>query len=279
MRIFISVDIEGVTGVCHVKQADDLGSPAWRDACVLMRGDLDAALEACRAVGVREVVVSDGHYDGDNLSVDGLAPGVSLVSGAQQGLSMMEGIDAGFDAVLFVGYHAMAGTQAAVLAHTWNGQISRVTVVDESNGERREVGELGLNAGVAGALGVPLVFAAGDDKLAAEARALVPGIETAVVKCGITRTAARFLDPVSAREAIRAGVERALRAPRRPDPLRWDGRSLELEFGRTEWCDKAAACPGTRRLDGRRLLIPAVAHADYLAVYRAFVACATLAES
>jgi D-amino peptidase len=278
MRVFISADIEGITGVCHVKQADDLGSPAWREACRFMRADVDAALEGCLSAGVDEIVVSDGHYDGDNLSADGLPAGVSLVSGAQQGLSMMEGIGEGFDAALFVGYHAMAGTQAAVLAHTWNGELARVTLVDEAGGVRREVGELGLNAAVAGAFGVPAVFTSGDDKLALEAQAIVPGIVTAAVKEGISRTAAMLHDPSSARAAIRAGVERALRADRRPGPLRWDGRSLELEFGRAEWCDKAAACPGTRRLDGRRLLIPAAAHAGYLAVYRAFVVCATLAE-
>lgn len=278
MRVFISADIEGVTGVCHVKQADDLGSPAWREACGFMRADVDAALEGCEAAGADEVVVSDGHYDGDNLSAEGLPAGVSLVSGAQMGLSMMEGVGERFDAALFVGYHAMAGTQAAVLAHTWNGELARVTLVDEAAGTRREVGELGLNAAVAGAFGVPAVFASGDDKLAAEAEAVVPGIIAAVVKEGITRTAALLYDPATVREAIRAGVERALRTDRRPDPLRWDGRSLELEFGRVEWCDKAASCPGTRRVDGRRLLIPAAAHADYLAIYRTFVVCATLAE-
>jgi D-amino peptidase len=279
MRVFISVDIEGITGVCHVKQADDLGSPAWREACLSMRADLDAALEGCLGAGVAEVVVSDGHYDGDNLRADGLPGGVSLVSGAQLGLSMMEGVGEGFDAALFVGYHAMAGTEAAVLAHTWNGELARVTLVDEASGERREVGELGLNAAVAGAFGVPAVFASGDDKLAAEAQALTPGIVTAVVKEGISRTAATLCDPASARERIRAGVERALRADRRPEPMRWDGRSLELEFGRVEYCDKAAALPGARRLDGRRLLLPAAVFGDYLGVYRAFVVCATLAES
>jgi D-amino peptidase len=275
VRVFISVDIEGITGVCRVKQADDLGSPAWRDACGLMRGDLDATLEGCVAAGVDEIVVNDGHYDGDNLSAEGLPPQVTLMSGAQFGLSMMEGIGDGFDAALFVGYHAMAGTQAAVLAHTWNGEVSSVTVVGPGGG-RREVGELGLNAAVAGAFGVPVVFASGDDKLAAEARAMLPGIETAAVKTGVSRTAASLCDPTTARQAIRAGVDRALRADRRPSSLDWRGHSLEVEFGRAEYCDKAAVCPGTRRLDGRRLLIAAE---DYLDVYRAFVACATLAES
>lgn len=292
MRVFISVDIEGVTGVCSPAECDEFGSERWLRACAEMRADLDAALAGCAAAGVAEVVVSDGHDTGYNLHPDGLPAGVTLVSGAQQDLSMMQGIDPGFDAALFVGYHAMAGTEAGTLAHTWDGELTAVRVVTPAGdadpeaggrrgvGQHREVGELGLNAAVAGAFGVPLVFASGDDKLAAEARAFVPGVETAVVKEGVSRTAARLSDPGTARAAIRAGVERALRAARRPGssapaPLHWDGRALELEFGRAEWCDQAAICPGTRRLDGRRLLIEAP---DWLSVYRAFVACAALAE-
>lgn len=279
MRVFISADIEGVSGVCDPRECDDLRSPAWERACDAMRADLDAALDGCAEVGVAAVLVTDGHYEGYNLRAEGLPEGVSLVSGAQQELSMMQGIDSDFDAALFLGYHAMAGTEAALLAHTWDGELARVTLVDEASGDRLEVGELGLNAAVAGAFDVPAVFVSGDDKVAAEAHALLPGIETAVVKEGISRTAALLYDSATARGAIRTGVERALRAGRRPEPLRWDGHGLELEFGRTEWCDKAAICPGTRRLDGRRLLIPAAAHAGYLGVYRAFVACAALAES
>ncbi len=274
MRVFISADIEGVSGVCHVKQADDLGSDAWRDACGLMRGDVDAALEGCAGAGADEVLISDGHYDGDNLSAAGLPAWAGLVSGAQQDLSMMQGIDASFDVALLVGYHAMAGTEAGVLAHTWNGELAAVTLV-EPGGGRREVGEFGMNAAVAGAFGVPAVFVSGDDRLCEEAAAFVPGIEAAVTKVGVSRTAARLFPPEATHQRIRAGVERALRADRRPDPLRWDGCGLELTFGRVEWCDKAAFCPGTERLDGRRLLIKPT---DWLRVYRTFVVCATLSE-
>jgi D-amino peptidase len=273
VRVFMSVDIEGVTGVCHVKQADDLGSEPWREACRLMRGDVDAALAGCVAAGADDIVVTDAHYDGDNLGVDGLPRQVSLISGMQQGLSMMEGVGPDFDAALFVGYHAMAGTEGGVLAHTWDLQVARVTAMD-GDGARREIGEFGLNAAVAGAFGVPVVFVSGDDKIAVEARALLPGVEAAVVKQGLTRTAARLFDPETARAAIMDGVARALAEPR-PAPLDWRGTSLEVEFGTVQWCDKAAACPAARRLDGRRLLLEAP---DYLDVYRAFIACATLAE-
>jgi D-amino peptidase len=277
MRVFLSADIEGITGVCSPHEADDRGSPAWERACEKMRADVDAALEGARAAGAAEVVVNDGHYDGDNLHAEGLPAGVTLLSGAQHDLSMMQGIEPVFDAAVFVGYHAMAGTEAGVLAHTWNAELASATVL-EPGGARRPVGEFGLNAAVAGAFGVPVVFVSGDDRLAAEAAAFVPGIETAVVKEGVSRTAALFRDPAVARASIREGVERALRRlgqPGSPAPLRWDGCALELRFASSELCDRAARFHGAARRDGLHLVVDG---ADWPAVYRAFVACATLAE-
>ncbi len=83
-----------------------------------------------------------------------------------------------------VGYHARAGTAHATLAHTYLFAITDVVVCGGPDGDLA-IGELGLNAAVAGAFGMPLAFASGDDKLVAEARALVPGVEAVAVKDGL----------------------------------------------------------------------------------------------
>lgn len=274
MKVFVSIDLEGIAGVCMKAQTDDLGSDTWRAACELMQADLDAVFEACDDAGVDEIVVGDGHYKGDNLGIGGLPANASLVSGAHWDLSMMQGIDDSFDAALFVGYHARAGTTGAVLNHTYMDALYRVVAVatDET---RTEVGELGINAPVAGAFGVPAIFASGDDKLAAEARELIPGIKVAIVKEGVRRGAARLLAPDAAHGEIRAGVARALDAERRPAPLDWTGRALEVSFARTDFCDDAADCPGVERLDARTVRIAAP---DYLSVFRSFIACISLID-
>ena len=121
---------------------------------------------------------------------------------------------------------------------------------------------------------MPVVFVCGDDKVAREAAELVPGIETAAVKVGVARTAARLLAPDEAHRRIREGVERALSAERKPEPLRFDGMPMRVVFMKTEYCDRASRCPAVTRVDARTIDIEAP---DYLTVYRTFLTVVDLA--
>jgi len=268
MKVFISIDLEGISGIYCEAQTEPGAAEYQRDV-EFMRGDLEAAIEGCVAAGAQEIVVCDAHDQGGNLSSRGLPAGVTLVSGSPEPLSMMQGIDETFDAALFVGYHAMAGTTGAVIDHTYTGFVFKVRIDDAL-----EVGEVGINAGVAGAFGVPVVFVSGDDKLAAEATELIPGVESAIVKEGVQRTCARLLPPEVAHQRIRAGVERALRRAEKPRPLDFTGRPLRLTFQATKYCDQAALCPSVRRVDARAVEITGK---TYLDVYRSFLACLDLA--
>lgn len=268
VKLFIAIDLEGITGVVSERDTNREG-PAAAAAREHMRADLDAVLEGCFAAGADEVVVCDAHDDGRNLDAADLPPRVILVGGSPAPYSMLQGIGRGYDGALFVGYHARAGTAAAVLEHTWNYKVFAAALGD------LEVGEFGLGALLAGHFGVPAVYLSGDDKAAAEAQALAPGIVTTVVKTGITRLAARLFSPDHVRARLREDVERALRAGDKPAPLAWNGEPLRLTFTRVEFCDRAAGCPGVRRLDGRTLQIPG---ADFEEVYRGFLACVRLSE-
>jgi D-amino peptidase len=269
MKVFISIDLEGISGISSEPQTEP-GTAEYRRDTELMRGDLDAALDGCWAAGAGEVVVCDAHDLGGNLTFRELPPAASLVSGSPSPLSMMQGIDETFDVAMFVGYHAMAGTTGAVIDHTYTGSVFKVRIDDAL-----EVGEVGINAGVAGAFGVPVVFVSGDDKLAAEAVELIPGIETAVVKEGQSRTCARLLSPETAHQRIREGVERALRKDPRPKPLDFSGSPLRLTFQATRYCDQAVLCPGVRRVDARAVEITGKTYVD---VFRTFLACLDLAS-
>ncbi len=269
MKVFIAVDLEGICGVVSEADTAREGAAAQR-ARAHMRADLDAVLEGCAAVGAAEVVVCDAHDDGRSLDPAGLPGFVSLVSGSPAPGSMLEGLAPDCDAALFVGYHARAGTAGAVLEHTWDYATFSVRV-----GEL-EVGEFGIAALLAGELGVPAVYVSGDDKVAAEARALVPGITATIVKTGIRREAAAFCVPAEARERIARDVRASLAAVRRPAPLVWSGDPLRLTFTRTTFCDLAEICPGAVRLDGRTLEIGGETFAD---LYRGFLTCLRLAES
>ena len=157
-----------------------------------------------------------------------------------------------------------------MLEHTWSYKVYAARM-----GEL-EVGEFGVAALLAGEYGVPALYLSGDDKAAAEARALVPGIATTVVKTGVRREAAAFRVPGEARELLKADVEAALRAEDKPAPLAWNGEPLRLTFTRVQFCDLAETCPGTTRLDGRTLEIAGETFAE---VYKGFLACLRLSES
>lgn len=266
MKVFISIDMEGISGVC-VEEQTDRGHPTYVRALEFMRADLDAALSGCVDAGAGEIVVRDAHDYCTNVDVGGLPANVSLVSGGAGPLGMMEGIDATFDAVLCLGYHAKAGTQAAVLDHTFWGIVAHAFVGD------LELGELGFNAGAAGHFGVPVAFASGDDKLALEASACIPGITTVVTKEGVARHSARLLSPELTAGLIRDGVKRALSSAM-PAPVDFAGRKIRLVFGSTRHGDGASQCSAVRRIDGRTVEI---AGPDFLTVYRDCMAALQLA--
>jgi D-amino peptidase len=269
VKLFIAIDLEGISGVVSEQDTAREGAAAKR-ARAHMRADLDAVLEGCAAAGADDVVICDAHDDGRNLDPSGLPGFATLVSGSPAPLSMLEGLGPDRDGALFVGYHAMAGTQGAVLEHTWNYKVHAARVGD------LEVGEFGVAALLAGELGVPALYLSGDDRAAAEAAALVPGIATTVVKTGVRREAAALCVPEEARGRLTADVETALRAELKPAPLAWSGEPLRLSFTRVQYCDLAETCPGTTRLDGRTL---AIAGASFAEVYRGFLACLRLSEA
>ncbi len=268
MKVFISVDLEGISGVFAEEQTTR-GTEACGTAKEYMRADLDAVIEGCLSAGAAEIVVADGHDQGANLRFDALPAAVSLSSGSPSTLSMMQGVDSGCSAAMLIGYHARAGTQGAVLDHTYSYDVQSVRVGD------CEVGEVAINAAVAGVFGVPVVLVSGDDKLAAEAHDHIPGVECVVVKDGVMRTAARLLAPEAARAALRDGAQRALSAPAWPTPLDFAAQTMCVTFRRTAACDAAARCPTVRRVGGYTVEISG--H-DYLEVFDTFLTCVALAR-
>jgi len=184
-------------------------------------------------------------------------------------LSMMQELDASYDAALFVGYHARAGTPRAILDHTYSGTIAAVRV----NGT--EVGETGINAYLAGHHGVPVVLVTGDRAVTAEAKALIPNVHTVAVKDATGATSARNLHPEKAREQIRAEATKAVQGAKAISPIRAKTPiEMIVEFRGTYAADRAAIIPTVRRIGGLRFEFEAD---DYLQAFRTFYAMVTIA--
>jgi D-amino peptidase len=204
MKIYISVDIEGVTGVVT---GDHLGPAGfeYQRAREWMTQEVLTAIEAARESGATEFLVSDSHGNGENIIIDKLPKDVQIVRAWPRPLMMMEGIDESFDAAFFIGYHASTSNTEGVRAHTISsGQLTDVRLHGVS------VSEAGINAAIAGHFGVPVVMISGDNAIVDEAKSKLGDIEGAIVKWAYSFHSARTMTPEAGYDLIRATVKRAL---------------------------------------------------------------------
>ncbi len=245
MRVLISADMEGVTGVTFPADVEP-GNPRWEHHRVSFTGDVNAAVEGFFAAGAQEVLINEAHATQRNLLLDRLDPRASLLTGRHKPLAMMEGIDRGYDAVAFVGYHAGAGEQG-VLAHTYlPNTITGVWL----NGAVCSEGY--MNAALAAEFGVPVVLVTGDDRACEDALTYAPQAQLAAVKECVDRYAAICLPPQRSAALIRDAAARALDplppVTPRPAPYRY-----EVEFDATNPVVMVTAIPDVEQVGTRRV--------------------------
>lgn len=225
MKIFISADIEGISGVATGQQ---LKTPSeYQRFRKLMTQDVNAAIEGAFNGGATEVVVADGHGNMSNIFIEDLDSRATLVQGSNRVMCQLEGLDGTFDAIMFVGHHGReGGSERTVISHTLAG-----ICVNEMKINGKVVGETEMNALVAGAFNVPTIFISGDDAYVAEVKETLPNVEAAIVKKGIDRFASQLIHPQKAQQLIRESAERATKNIANYQPLKTDGSiTFEIEF-------------------------------------------------
>jgi D-amino peptidase len=246
-RLFISADMEGVTGVVTGDQLGP-GNFEYERFRRFMTEEVLSVITAARAAGVREILVADSHGNGENLLLELLPPDVQVVRSWPRPLGMMQGIDSTFDAAIFVGYHAGTTNPRGVRAHTFSS--ARLTDV-RLNG--RSVPEGGVNAAIAGYFGVPVILVTGDDAAVEEVRAVAGPMEGAVVKWNYGFHSARTLTPEAGRALIGERTAAALRAARpRPFVLRGPV-TLDVTFKHYQPSQVLALLPMVERPDAHTI--------------------------
>src|SRR3954466_5624819 len=209
MRVLIMSDMEGVSGIVKWSQVNG-GAPMFEEGRRLYTEEINAAVRGAKSAGATEIVVVDCHGAGASWTFNSLVPELLdpactwVAHHSWTGYTQL--LEQGCDAALFVGMHAMAGTQHGVLSHTVSGQAWEGLLFNCS-----AVGETGINAALCGNWGCPVVLVTGDRAVCEESQALLPGVTTVEVKQGLGRFSARQKTPAKARELIEAGAKAALK--------------------------------------------------------------------
>ena len=247
-KIFISVDMEGITGVVQPAQLGPEGFEYQR-AREWMTAEVNAAIAGIRETGATEIVVCDSHGNGQSVLIDKLPDDVQIVRGFPRPLEMMQGIDESFSAAAFVGYHGSEWTTGAVRSHT----ISSARLLGvKLNG--MEVSEGIYNAAVAGHFGVPVAFISGDRLAVTQLQKVVPGAEGVIVKEPLGYHSAMTVTPARGQAMIRDGVKRAMSKLGSLQPYRISTPvRLEVGFKLTIDAERAAFVPGLSRADAHNV--------------------------
>ncbi len=217
IKYAVRSDMEGLTGVVAWEEVIPGGAPYYK-AQEWLHAELDALGRGLVAGGAEAVEIYDEHYYGLNVDAFRLPPKMCVVRGKPPYTSEWRGgIDSSFSGLILQGYHAMWGCEGGILPHTYEPDIRAIFI----NGKL--VGEIGVEAAVAGDAGVPLVLIIGDKHGTEEASALIPGVETVVVKEGHGFHQGRCFAWTDLEQEILSKAKHLVKNPPAAKPLRFDG--------------------------------------------------------
>jgi D-amino peptidase len=222
-KVYISVDMEGISGVNSDNQTSAAGAEYGR-ARKLMVEDANAAIRGAFEGGAVQVIVNDSHGSQRNILPEDLDPRAHLISHSFKRHGMMEGLDSTFDAIIFVGYHAKAGSPRGVFAHTGSGVLHDLQINGQS------VGEGGMNAFLAKWYGVPVIMVTGDDVAVAEQKETTPMVRGVVVKRAINSRAVELRPLADTRKEIQEVAKSTVAAARKAPPERLARYVVRMEM-------------------------------------------------
>ncbi|MFT3983448.1 MAG: M55 family metallopeptidase [Lachnospiraceae bacterium] len=262
MKLFISADIEGTTGICSWRETNS-SNRDYDAMAVQMTKEVGAVCEGANESGVSQILVKDAHDTAMNIHAELLPENVQLIRGwTRDPFGMMAGLDAGFDAVAMTGYHAAAGTSGNPLAHTWDVDIELITL----NGSI--FSEFQMNAYIAAYYRVPVIFISGDRMICDTAKKLIPHITAAAVSEGIGN-ASKSIHPKRALSLLKAGILQAFEGDRHaciPElPAHFQ---VEVHFRDHFRAYKSSFYPGARQSGMKSVVFEAD---DYMEILRFFL--------
>lgn len=265
MKVYISADIEGVTGITNWDEAEK-NHPDYPEFRQRMTDEVVAACDGAIAAGATEILIKDAHDSGRNILADRLPDCARLVrSWSGHPLAMVQELDDSFDAVLLVGYHSKAGSESNPLAHTITLKVARVAI----NGT--VASEAMIHSWAAALHGVPVVFLSGDKGICEEMRGFNPGIATVAVSEAFGPSTVS-LAPSRAQRLIREGVTAALTGDRRACRVALPERFvLDVAYANPVQAYKSSWYPGARHVGDRTVRLETDSYFEVLRALRFIV--------
>ena len=248
MKVYISADIEGVSGIVNWDEATRW-KPDYNAFSFQMMKEVIAACEGSCNAAASEIWIKDAHGVGRNLSFDGLPESARLIrSFSGHPFGMMQEIDNSFDAVIMIGYHTFAGSDGSPLAHTLETDLAYLRV----NGMLAS--EFLINSYTASYVGVPVVFVSGDFELGEHVKGINPEIRFVGLNKGIGNSIIA-IHPNSAIELIRTGVEASLKGDLEKCTIPLPNSfNVELSFINHTKAYRASFYPGMKKVSSTNLM-------------------------
>lgn len=245
MNIYIMVDMEGISGIYCSEQVIKTGA-RYAEGVRYLADDINVCVKACKEAGADKVIVRDAHGGGTNAVWSELCDEADGYVMGDSGFERFPGLDE-CDAVILLGYHAMAGTFGATLEHSMSSKSIQNYWINDA-----VAGEVAIDAGIVGEHGKPVIMVSGDDKLCAEARALLPWVVTAEVKKGLSTQGALMLPRGKAHALLREKTIEAVRNAENAKPLVYDKPvTLRVELMERIALPNPLAKPYMKIIDGR----------------------------
>lgn len=270
MKIFISADIEGISGVATIQQLLTQGE--YHRFRKLMTDEINAAIRGAFNAGATEVVVADGHGNMSNILIEEIDPRARLISGNNRVMCQLEGLDETFDGILFVGHHGREGASDAVISHTLAGICVTEMMIND-----KIVGETEMNAIVAGGFNVPAIFISGDDSYIKEVKETLPNVESVVTKYAKNRLAAELIHPEVVQKDIEEKVSKAVKNINQFSPIQTEGAvTFEIEFKGPQQAQMTSTIPSVKMLSPTRISFTCK---DVVSAYKHMWACVIIATA
>lgn len=258
MRIYISADIEGISGITRWEETED-HNHEYGPHKEQMSREVAAACRGALRAGATEILVKDAHSKGNNIIHKYLPKEAKLIRGwSHHPYTMVEGIDATYDGVIMLGYHSGAHSNGNPLSHTMNPRkVSQMKV----NGQ--DANEFLLHTYICHSLGVPVVAVIGDEDLALMIREFDPNIETLAVQKGFG-AANISIHPELALERIEAIVERGIRNSHHCICYKPEDFKLEITYKEHTDAYKASFYPGVKQVSEHAVVYHSTSYKDLM---------------